>query len=66
MHDPLEIRILAQMGYCLFSAFTEDRAGKTYNTNSSMENKQTKGMKTTPMQNMDQMKSQFLENNGSV
>lgn len=31
-----------------------------------MENNQTKGMKTTPLQNMDKMKLQLLENNGSV
>lgn len=54
------------MGYYLFSAFTADKAGKTYNTNSSMENNQTKEMKTTPLKNMDGMKLQLLENNDSV
>lgn len=58
---PLEIRIFARFDHYLPSAFTADKAGKTYNTNSSRENEQTNEMETTPLQNMDGIQLQLLE-----
>lgn len=59
---PLGIRSLAQLDHYLLSAFTADRAGKTYNTNASRGNEQTNEMKTTSLQNMNGIKLQLWEN----
>lgn len=62
MHDPFGDHGFVRSDHWLFSAFTADKARKTYHTNSSRKNEGTNEMETTPPQNMDGINLQLLGN----